>query len=325
MPQVTIIIAIYNVARYLPGCLESVLHQTFSDIEILAINDGSEDNSLEIIKTYAARDSRIEIIDKPNGGLSDARNAGMKVAAGKYLAFLDGDDLLERDFVAKMLGKAKEGDYDLVCCNYSYVWEDGRKPVEKDFLKPLPKELNTQQALSAFFRQEIIGSVAIKFFKREICEWYSLRFPTGQNWEDITFTFTYIGYCRKVGILNESLYLYLQMENSITRRKDSLAILDIMKASEGVVRLSDELYLGCYEKEKKALLTRSFICLLVYTFKCRDKEISQRLKKELKQKNKNTSIELLDRKEKALILLYRTNYHLARSVYFNLYKRNEKA
>lgn len=325
MPEVSVIIAIYNVEQYLAKCLDSVTGQTCGDIQIIAVNDGSSDNSLRIIQEYAKKDSRITIVDKPNGGLSDARNEGMKVAIGKYLAFLDGDDCYETEFIAKMLGKAKEKDFDLICCNYAYVWEDSRKPVEKNFLGRLQESLNREDAIAAFLKQEIIGSVAIKLFKKEICDQFNLTFPKGQNWEDITFTFQYIGHCKEVGIIKEALYRYLQMERSITQKKDSLSILDIMKASGGCVEMCEKLYTGKYRKESRALLSRSFICLLVYAFKCRNKEITCRLKQELKKEDKRISIELLNWQEKALILLYRTNYNLSRFVFFRIYKRNQNA
>ena len=324
MPEVSIIIAIYNVERYLKKCLDSVCSQTFSNIEIIAVNDGSTDDSLALLQEYTSKDNRIVVINKSNGGLSDARNAGMKVAKGTYLAFLDGDDSYSLDFVEKMLKKAKNNGCDLVCCTYELVWEDGRKSKEINFLSPLPLELNREEAISAFLRQEIIGSVTIKIFRKAICDHFDLSFPKGQNWEDITFTFAFLSYCKRIGILKESLYYYLQMSESITRKKDSLGILDIMKASEGCVQRCEELYPNMYEREKKTLLTRSFICLLVYSFKVKNESIRKRLKEELQNKRVNTSLVLLNWSEKALILLYRFNYNISRYVFLRIYKRNQQ-
>ena len=94
MPKVSIVVAVYNVEKYVSKCIESILKQTFTDFELLLVNDGSKDSSLSILKEYALKDSRIDIIDKPNGGLSDARNTGMRKAQGKYIYFVDGDDFI---------------------------------------------------------------------------------------------------------------------------------------------------------------------------------------------------------------------------------------
>ncbi|MEG2489458.1 glycosyltransferase family 2 protein, partial [Anaerorhabdus sp.] len=96
MPKLSVVMPIYNVEEYLPKCIESCLSQTYKDFELFLVNDGSKDNSLDICRTYEQKDTRIHVIDKPNGGLSDARNAGMRVATGEYIYFVDSDDFLER-------------------------------------------------------------------------------------------------------------------------------------------------------------------------------------------------------------------------------------
>ena len=101
MPEVSVVVPIYNVAEYLPKCIESILAQTYPDYELILVNDGSKDTSPEIAEDYAKKDSRIRVIHKPNGGLSDARNEGMKYASGKYISFIDSDDFIEPDMLEK--------------------------------------------------------------------------------------------------------------------------------------------------------------------------------------------------------------------------------
>jgi len=325
MPEVSIIIAAYNVGSYLRECLNSVLSQTFQGIQVIVVNDGSTDGLVPvIIKEYTEIDHRVIAVDKSNGGLSDARNAGMKVATGKYLAFLDGDDTYKPTFISTMLNKAKEEKCDLVCCNYDYVWkDDSKKPVEKNFLNSLPLDLNKEEATIAFLRQEIIGNVGIKLYRREICERFGIWFPKGQNWEDLTFTFEFLTHCKKVGIVKNSLHNYLQTEDSITRRKDSLGILDIIKSAHGCVNLCTELYPGKYDKEKSAFFSRAFIILLVYSYKCRDRKIREKLREELLKENKYVSYSLLTLSEKMLIALYRMDYNFSRFVFLKIYKPNQ--
>ena len=107
MPEVSIIVPVYNVEKYLPKCLESLLGQTFSDIEIICVNDGSTDGSGEILKLYAQRDSRIKIVTKENGGLFSARHEGMLYVKGKYILFVDSDDWVKENLVQKCLDSAK--------------------------------------------------------------------------------------------------------------------------------------------------------------------------------------------------------------------------
>lgn len=108
MAKVSVIIPVYNVEKYLRECLDSVINQTLSDIEIICVNDGSTDNSLAILEEYAQKDTRIKIISKRNEGAGKARQAAIKKASGEYLAFLDGDDYYKSDFVEKMYASAKK-------------------------------------------------------------------------------------------------------------------------------------------------------------------------------------------------------------------------
>ena len=103
MPKISVIVPVYNVEKYLARCLDSIINQTLADIEIICINDGSTDNSLEILNDYAKKDSRIKIIDQTNAGLSCARNAGMQIAQGEYIGFVDSDDWIDLDFYEKLV------------------------------------------------------------------------------------------------------------------------------------------------------------------------------------------------------------------------------
>ncbi|MBQ8784417.1 MAG: glycosyltransferase family 2 protein [Alphaproteobacteria bacterium] len=113
---VTVVIPVYNVEKYLEQCLDSVINQTYKDIEIICINDGSTDNSITILEKYALSDNRIKIISQTNQGISAARNAGIKVATGKYITFLDSDDFLSRDAIEKMVTAIENNYVDFVVC-----------------------------------------------------------------------------------------------------------------------------------------------------------------------------------------------------------------
>lgn len=324
MPQVSIIIAIYNVAPYLEKCLASVANQSFRDVEIIAVNDGSTDACGSILEQWARKEPRMVLVDKTNGGLSDARNAGLAVARGKYIAFLDGDDSYEPDFIDRMLAAMQQTDADLVCCNYAYTYHSGRRREVRDYLRNLSSNLTKTAALQAFLREEIIASVAIKLFRRELIERTAIRFPKGKLWEDITFTFEYLKQVDKVAIVPEALYNYFQSEVSITRTKETLCILDFIEAASNCVAWVEDNYEGTYARECSCFFTKAFICLLVYSFKCRDKAILARLKQELKTNSPRTAFSLLRPEEKILITCYRIDYRLARLAYWCTHKNDRK-
>lgn len=130
MPEVSVVVPIYNVAEYLPKCIESILAQTYPDYELILVNDGSKDNSPEIAEEYAKKDPRIKVIHKPNGGLSDARNEGMKYATGKYVSFIDSDDFIEPDMLEKCVNAMHADDADMVIFDYyQYYQATGKKEV----------------------------------------------------------------------------------------------------------------------------------------------------------------------------------------------------
>ena len=130
MTEVSVVINMYNSEKYLRKCIDSVLAQTFTDFELILVNDGSKDHSLDICKEYAEKDKRIRIVDKENGGLADARNAGLDAAKGKYLEFIDADDWIEPDLLEKCVTKLHETDADIVIFDiYQYFVATGKKEV----------------------------------------------------------------------------------------------------------------------------------------------------------------------------------------------------
>ncbi|MDR1738969.1 MAG: glycosyltransferase [Candidatus Symbiothrix sp.] len=320
MEKVSVIIPIYNVENLIDRCLQSVVRQTYTDLEIIAVNDGSTDNSPNVIAQYAKTDARIVRVDKPNGGLSDARNAGMDVATGQYLCFLDGDDWWESDFVETMLRHLQQTDADLVCCNYVYVWDDGKR-IEKRFLSGLPDVLPPKEALAAYLKQQILASVCIKIFKREICEQYQLRFPKGALWEDLPFTMSYLLHSGSVGVIDRCLYNYYQNRTSISRATDSLNVLQWMQSALQCVEMNEIAHPQEFRDENRCFITKAFIGLLVHSFKSRSQTTRETLRQEMYRYEKRISLRLLSRQEQLLIILYRVNYVLARQVFLQVYKK----
>jgi glycosyltransferase involved in cell wall biosynthesis len=189
MPKVSIIIPVYNKSAYIANTLESVLHQTFSDYEVVAVNDGSTDGSLEILNEYANKDPRFHIIDIPNGGVSNARNVGMSHASGDWIQFLDGDDLIDRDYLYEAVKKAEEMKVDIVFTDFWMVSADG----EKKNIKVLEQGIADQTGLcKCFMKYQYIngyfGYISNKLFSKTLLQTSKAKFITNIKLaEDLDF------------------------------------------------------------------------------------------------------------------------------------------
>ncbi|MGJ0706244.1 glycosyltransferase family 2 protein, partial [Enterococcus avium] len=179
MCEISIIVPVYDVEKYLKKCVDSILNQTFKDFELILVDDGSPDNSGAICDQYAEKDSRVRVIHKENGGLSDARNAGIEVARGKYLGFVDSDDFVNEDMYKQLYTSIIENNADLSICGIFDLYE-GKTPIKKTEKKLL---LNRNEAMIMIFHgNEISVHAYNKLYKKEIFE--SLRYPVGKYHED---------------------------------------------------------------------------------------------------------------------------------------------
>lgn len=226
---VSIIVPIYNVEQYLPKCIESAIAQTYKNIEILLVDDGSPDNCPTICDEYAAKDPRIKVIHKENGGLSSARNAGLEIFGGEYVFFLDSDDWIEPTTIEKMLAAIQTNHADLCLCrccaenesgtilSTSEPWTDRFLFTRDEFLREL--------TLSALPKYTICCN---KLYSREIIK--QLRFPVGLIHEDEFFTPHVYAAIQTAICLNDVLYHYLVRSESITHEQFSVRRFDKITA-----------------------------------------------------------------------------------------------
>lgn len=165
MPKVSVIVPIYNAEKYMEKCIDSILNQTLNDIEVILINDGSTDNSLEIAKRYEKRDKRIIVIDQNNSGPSAARNNGIKIATGKYIGFVDSDDYIENTMYEKLFEIADKNKVNVAMCNYNEIFlYDNKKQVVKSNLK------ND----TVYYKEEILSEIISTFSGNKNYGFYSL-------------------------------------------------------------------------------------------------------------------------------------------------------
>lgn len=227
---ITIIIPVYNIFHYIERCIKSVVVQSYTNLEIIIVDDGSTDGSGQICDRYARLDNRVTVLHKANGGLSDARNYGIDRCQGTYIMFLDGDDWVEPTIVEELYTVHKNADVDFVQCQFMYAYENG----EKKYL-----DVN-QQKISFYSKNEAIKSFVesgpqgvsvaawAKLYRRDVFK--RIRYPKGKMHEDV-FTMCDIVFSAisKVAVINKPLYNYFQREGSISnsvnyeRLKDQLA------------------------------------------------------------------------------------------------------
>lgn len=228
--DVSVVVAIYNVKNYLEKAVQSCVNQNLKSLEIILVDDGSTDGSGEICDHYANKYQNVKVIHQKNQGLSAARNAGLKIARGKYVAFLDADDYIEYNMYGEMLKKIKNTDADLVLCNFDYVTEDGNilnieSPLSSDFCGSNWDMLNKIGTNNDQFYIVAWN----KLYKKELFD--DINFPVGKYNEDL-FVMPYIySLCSKVVIMKDIFYHYLQRDNSIMNSEVSIRHLDHIEAA----------------------------------------------------------------------------------------------
>lgn len=268
MPKVSVIVPVYNVEKYLIKSLDSLVNQTLEDIEIIVVNDGSTDNSKKIIEVYKEKyQDKIKYLEKPNGGLSDARNFGIPHATGEYIAFLDSDDYVELDTYEKMYNKAKEENADMVECDFIWEYPDKRK-IDNGIIYNGKKEMLTYARVVAWN----------KLIKRDLLEKYKIEFPKGLRYEDVEFFYKMVPYYNKVSFVKEPLIHYIQRESSISKVQNERT-KEIFEVLDNVIKYykNKNLY-NEYKNELEYTYTRLLLCSSLFRMvKIKDKKVKKEL------------------------------------------------
>jgi len=212
MPKISIIVPVYNTEKYLAKCFDSILNQTFSDFELICINDGSTDNSLKILGSYQQKDSRVIVINQKNQGVSAARNKGIDLAKGEYLIFIDSDDWVTTNYLALLLSLILKDNSNISICGFvggsetfinkhCIVFEGNKEVVE-------------------LFDKIMIQTPVAKMFNKKIIDQFNLKFDISLNFgEDYVFSLEYFSYCKFVNITNKVMYHYfIGTPNSLSKQ-----------------------------------------------------------------------------------------------------------
>ncbi len=247
MPQISVVVPVYNVEKYLRECLDSLANQTFEDFEVICVNDGSDDSSPDILEEYASEDERFKIVSQENKGLSGARNTGMNYIKGRYLLFLDSDDWLELNALELLYNHANALNSEMVIFPYRYFNQETKQYEENDFTKLNMfdssvdnKNFNYKNIPETVFR---IPHESIKLYDVKTLKKLAVKFPEGLNYEDAYFFYKIFFKLNKVSIIRTPIYNYRIRNDSIctTGTEKSFDIFKILTSIENFLK-EDEIY-----------------------------------------------------------------------------------
>lgn len=258
---ISVIVPIYKVEAYLDKCVESIVNQTYRNLEIILVDDGSPDKCPEMCDTWAKKDSRIKVIHKPNGGLSDARNAGMEIASGEYIAFVDSDDFVDKHY-AEFLHKAIiENKVKMSACDYILFYE--QDSVAEDIYFGNVCVSSSEEAIGDILNNRKVRAVAWnKMYHKDLLK--NEHFPVGKFHEDEFFTYRIIHKAENLAYVESKLYYYLQRQGSIMssfniKHLDAmdagLERLDFLKKNYSALYLHDKgtFCVSCVQLYREAL------------------------------------------------------------------------
>lgn len=228
--KVSIIIPVYNVEQYLKRSLNSVLQQTYENLEIILVDDGSKDHSGKICDEYAKRDGRIRVFHKKNGGLSDARNYGIKIASANYITFIDSDDYVEREYIEILMKSQRKYGSNIVIAGHTTIYPK-RKIVHTENHSYVDKpEIILEKML---YDKGIDTSAWAKLYKKDLFK--DIKYPKGRLFEDIATTGKLICGAKNISVEPVSIYNYVIRGNSISNEDFSEKKLDLISSTKEVV------------------------------------------------------------------------------------------
>ena len=220
-PLISIIVPIYNVERYLEKCIESILTQTYTNLELILVDDGSPDRCPVICDEFAKKDNRIVVIHKKNGGLSDARNAGLDIAQGKFIGFVDGDDYIDPQMYEILFDALFKNDADMSICNYVKVNEQYELITEKNNILPIKDACISPDEFMHGYTGKYGWFYVIacnKLYRKKLFD--KCRYPIGKQHEDAFLIHHIVYNCRKIACIKAPLYYYVEREGSIMSKKN---------------------------------------------------------------------------------------------------------
>lgn len=275
---VSVIVPVYKVEDELKRCVESLLGQTYRNIEIILVDDGSPDSCPQICDDFAQKDKRIKVIHKDNGGLASARNKGLDLAKGVFITFVDSDDWVESDFVETLINNLMREKADISIIGYTMIWDNGneRRLSRDDWYFVFEREQAIRELLIG---QKYVFIVCQKMYRAYIFE--SIRFPEGKIYEDIAVGLPTFLLCNKVVMSGKSKYYYYQRNGSTVNSSFNENKLYRLKCCKDIIAYSDANG-GLYDNEAHTYYLRSIMATLLNLYDTKQSEHYNDIKKELR-------------------------------------------
>lgn len=247
--QVSFVIPVYNAEEFLPKCINSILNQSYKDVEIICVNDGSNDRSLKVIEDFAAKNDNIKVINQENKGIAAARNKGMQSASGKYVWFVDADDWIKEGSLIQIYEKAEKDNLDIVCFNVANYDNKTGDILENQFFPPNYFPMDWERAVYTYknYKNMFWGnfSVVNKLYNREFLQKNNMKFIENLKFEDHPFHLKTFLLAEKIGVINESLYFYRKntkksFMNKIESDKRIFDMFDVMTENKNILQELDK-------------------------------------------------------------------------------------
>ena len=227
---ISIVVPIYNVEKYLKKCVDSIINQTYKNLEIILVDDGSPDNCGKICDEYSTKDKRIKVIHKKNGGLSDARNAGIEAATGKYIGFVDSDDYIKEDMYENLYNDMLKYDVDISICGYYEIFENKEKiEIPDNQNVQIYNNLEIIRELLLNYKYGVTDHASNKLYKIGLFRNNNIRYPKGYLYEDIGTTYLLFEKANKISYNKKIGYYYIRRKSSILGNKNKKLIFDLLK------------------------------------------------------------------------------------------------
>lgn len=250
---VSVIVAVYNVERYIEKCLQSICNQSYAHLEIIVVDDGSTDGSGQICDRMAELDSRMRVIHKENDGVSSARNAGLKVATGDYVVFVDGDDYIDKAMYEKMVDRISESEAEMVICSFRYVYQTKTKVEKVPFSK---KTVSRQEYINGVLKDAFSFYYSVvwnKMIPRELLVKSQILFDEQWNiMEDFRFVLQLLSYVEQIAICQDALYNYRKNNVGTATNRQISFEESFRNRRQGYLWLKECLEIcGCYKQNRK--------------------------------------------------------------------------
>lgn len=225
-PLISVIVPVYKVERYLDKCVQSIVNQTYQNLEIILVDDGSPDSCPQLCEKWRNKDTRVNVIHQTNGGVSNARNCGMKIASGEYISFVDSDDALAPELYEKVMSIFEKYSVDIVTFDCERVTEDGKKLGGTEIITD--RLITSADALKEMIQGNICEYAWNKVYRADVLN--GIWFPSGRYFEDSAVMYQIFIRAKQIYTLNERLYYYLQRSDSIVATMNAKKLSDLYQA-----------------------------------------------------------------------------------------------